>query len=335
MTQQWRAQFDAEVSFANGGGLRTDGFRLDIPGHTITDDELAALLVRHLGLLMVADVRISNKTLIQEPHKGGRGLPTSAGPTAATSPAAAGAVDTEGAAGAGGTEGAAGPHGRGGRRLVELSHVITDGMTTLPGWPAPRVTEWLTRDASRANYAPGTEFQVARIDMIANTGTYVDTPSHRYADGADLAGTPLERLADLPGIVVRVPAGTRAIDRLMLAPYEVAGRAVLLHTGWSAHFGTDGYAAPEAPYLTGDGARALLEAGAALVGIDSINIDDMSPASAGERPAHSTLLAAGVPIVEHLTGLDALPPEGFRFTAAPPQVAGMGTFPVRAFAVVG
>ncbi|MER5333114.1 cyclase family protein [Micromonospora sp. NPDC002717] len=302
MSGQWRAQFDAEVTFANGGGLRTDGFRLDIPGREIGDDELAALFVRHLGLLMVAEVRISGKTIIEEPHKGGRGV--------------------------------VGEASGGGRRLVELSHVITDGMVTLPGWPAPRIGDWLTLEASRANYAPGTEFQVARIDMIANTGTYLDTPAHRYAEGADLAGTPLDRLADLPGIVVRVPAGTRAIDRLLLAPYDVAGRAVLLHTGWDAHFGTDRYGAPEAPHLTGDGARSLVEAGAALVGIDSINIDDMSPAAAGERPAHSTLLAAGVPIVEHLTGLDALPPEGFRFTAAPPRVAGMGTFPVRAFAVL-
>ncbi|MEU4712734.1 cyclase family protein [Micromonospora purpureochromogenes] len=303
MGEQYRAQFDAEVTFANGGGLRTDGFRLDIPGREIDDEALAALFVLHLGLLMVADVRITGRTIIEEPHKGGRGV--SADP------------------------------GDAGRRLVELSHVISDGLTTLPGWPAPRISEWLTREASRANYAPGTEFQVGRIDMIANTGTYLDTPAHRWAEGVDLTGVPLDRLADLPGLVVRVPAGTRAVDRLLLAPYDVAGRAVLLHTGWSAHFGTDRYGAPDAPYLTGDGARALVEAGAALVGVDSINIDDMSPASGGERPAHSALLAAGIPIVEHLTGLDALPPDGFRFTAAPPMVAGMGTFPVRAFAVVG
>ncbi|MEV6370224.1 cyclase family protein [Micromonospora musae] len=301
MSEQWRAQFDAEVSFANGGGLRTEGFRLDLPGREIGDADLAALLVRHLGLLMVAEVRISNVTIIQEPHKGGRGV--------------AGAEP-------------------GGRRLVELSHVIHDGLVTLPGWPAPRVSEWLTREASRANYAPGTEFQVGRIDMIANTGTYLDTPAHRFPDGADLTGVPLDRLADLPGIVVRVPLGARALDRLMLAPYDVAGRAVLLHTGWAAHFGTARYGAPEAPHLTGEAARALAEAGAALVGIDSINIDDMGPAANGERPAHTALLAAGIPIVEHLTGLDALPPDGFRFTAAPPRVAGMGTFPVRAFAVI-
>ncbi|MEV0002411.1 cyclase family protein [Micromonospora sp. NPDC050980] len=298
---EYRAVFDAEVVFVNGGGLRTDGFRLDVPGPGITDDELRALLVRHLGLLMVGEVRISNRTVVEEAHKGGRGV---------------------------------GRAPSGGRRLVELSHDITDGLVTLPGWPAPRITDWLTREASRERYAPGVEFHVGRIDMIANTGTYVDTPSHRFADGPDLTGVPLDRLADLPGLVVRVPAGTRAVDRLLLAPYQVAGQAVLLHTGWDAHFGTDRYAAPQAPYLTGDGASWLVEAGAALVGIDSINIDDMTPAAAGERPAHTGLLAAGIPIVEHLTGLDALPPTGFRFTAAPPRVAGMGTFPVRAFAVV-
>ncbi|MFI7425658.1 cyclase family protein [Micromonospora sp. NPDC049836] len=302
MVEQYRAQFDAEVTFANGGGLRTEGFRLDIPGREITDSELAALFVRHLGLLMVAEVRISGKTIIAEPHKGGRGTGT--------------------------------PAAGGGRRLIELSHVISDGMVTLPGWQPPRITDWLTREASRGRYAPGVEFHVARIDLIANTGTYLDTPAHRWADGPDLTGVPLDRLADLPGLVVRVPAGTRAVDRLLLAPYDVAGRAVLLHTGWDAHFGTDRYAAPDAPYLTGDGADWLVEAGAALVGIDSINIDDMTPAAAGQRPAHSGLLAAGIPIVEHLTGLAALPPEGFRFTAAPPRVAGMGTFPVRAFATV-
>ncbi|MFG1839207.1 cyclase family protein [Micromonospora sp. NPDC049175] len=300
--RQWRAQFDAQVSFANGGGLRTEEFRLDIPGPEISDDDLAALFVRHLGLLMVAEVRISAKTIIEEPHKGGRGV----------------AVEESGSD----------------RRLVELSHVISDGMITLPGWPAPRISDWLTFAASRANYAPGTEFHVARIDMIANTGTYLDTPAHRWAGGDDLAGVSLSRLADLPGVVVRVPAGTRAVDRLMLAPYEVAGCAVLLHTGWDVHFGTERYGDPEAPYLTGDAAQALADAGAALVGIDSINIDDMGPTAGGVRPAHSTLLAAGIPIVEHLTGLDALPPSGFRFTAAPPRVAGMGTFPVRAFALV-
>ena len=221
------------------------------------------------------------------------------------------------------------------RRLVELSHVIRDGMVTYPGWPGPTIREWLTREASRPRYAPGVEFRASEITMIGNTGTYLDAPSHRWADGADLAGVPLERLADLPGVVVRVPRGVRAVDRGLLTGYEVAGRAVLLHTGWDERFGTDRYGDPEHPYLTGRGAEWLAGSGALLVGIDSVNIDDTSPAGGGTRPAHSALLAAGIPIVEHLRGLADLPPDGFRFTAAPPLVEGMDGFPVRAFAVVG
>ena len=211
----------------------------------------------------------------------------------------------------------AGPDDGSRRRLVELSHVVADGMTTLPGWPAPTDHRLLTREASRANYAPGTEFQIGRIDMVANTGTYLDTPAPPLRRTAPTSpALPLDRLADLPGVVVRVPAGTARGRPAALAPYDVAGRAVLLHTGWDAHFGTDRYARRRRPFLTGDGAAALVDAGAALVGIDSLNIDDMSPAAAS-GPAHTPLLAAGIPIVEHLTGLDALPADGFRFTAAP------------------
>jgi arylformamidase len=217
--------------------------------------------------------------------------------------------------------------------MVELSHVIRDGMPTYPGWPGPSVTEWLTREASQARYAEGTSFHVGQVSMIGNTGTYVDMPSHRWADGVDLAGMPLNRLADLPGIVVRIP-DVRAIDRPLIAPYEVRGRAVLLHTGWDRHFGTDRYGDPAHPHLTGSAAEWLVAEGAALVGIDSVNLDDDSPAAAGLRPAHSALLRAGIPVVEHLCGLDQLPANGFRFTAAPPRIAGMDSFPVRAFAVI-
>lgn len=223
----------------------------------------------------------------------------------------------------------AGP--RNGGRLVDLSHPIHDGMVTYPGLPGPEIGDHLSRDASRSHYAEGTEFHIGRISMVANTGTYVDVASHRFADGADLAATPLTGLVDLPGVVVRVPAGPTAVDPLLLAPFEVAGRAVLLHTGWDRHWGAPRYGAGGHPYLTGDAADLLADKGAALVGIDSVNIDDTTD---GTRPAHTTLLRHGIPIVEHLRGLDALPPHGFRFHAAPPMVVGMGSFPVRAYAVL-
>ncbi|MGL5857011.1 MAG: cyclase family protein [Angustibacter sp.] len=220
----------------------------------------------------------------------------------------------------------------GASRFVELSHVITDGMTTYPGLPEPRITPHLTRQASREVYALGTEFAIDRISMVGNTGTYLDSPFHRYADGVDLAGLPLESVADLPAIVVRTAGSPqRAVDVPVLEAHDVAGRAVLLHTGGDARWGTPQYL-DDAPYLTGAGARWLADRGAALVGIDAVNIDDVD---GNDRPAHSALLAAGVPVVEHLTGLGQLPPSGFRFTAVPPRVAGFGTFPVRAFAVLG
>ncbi|HEX8306598.1 MAG TPA: cyclase family protein [Jatrophihabitans sp.] len=218
-----------------------------------------------------------------------------------------------------------------GRRWVELSHVISDGMVTYPGIPAPQITPHLTHEASRQVYAPGTEFALDRISMIGNTGTYLDSPYHRYADGVDLAGLPLTALADLPAVVVRTTGSTgRAVDVRALAALEVRGCAVLLHTGGDRHWGMPDYA-KDAPYLTEAGADWLVAHGARLVGIDSVNIDDTSD---GARPAHSILLAAGIPIVEHLTGLEQLPPTGARFTAAPPRVAGFGTFPVRAYASV-
>ena len=215
--------------------------------------------------------------------------------------------------------------------LVELSHPIHDGMITYPGLPGPEITDHLSREASRGRYAPGTEFHIGRISMVANTGTYLDTRSHRFADGPDLAGTPLDRLADLPGVVVRVPDGVTAVDAALLAPHVIGGAAVLIRSGWDRHWGTPAYGAGGHPFLTRDGAQWLADGGASLVGIDSVNIDDIGD---GARPAHTVLLDHGIPIVEHLRGLDALPPTGFRFHAAPPLVAGLGTFPVRAYAVL-
>jgi kynurenine formamidase len=221
------------------------------------------------------------------------------------------------------------------RRVVELCHVVRHGMVTYPGLPGPEIVDYLSRESSRASYAPGTEFQIGQITMVANTGTYLDVPFHRFPHGADLAQVPLPRLVDLPGLLVRATEDRRhrGIGRELFEPYdaEVTGRAVLVHTGWDRHWGTDRYGQPSHPYLTAAGVAWLVNRRPALVGIDSVNVDDMADPA---RPAHTGLLAAGIPIVEHLRGLDALPERGFRFHAPPVAIAGMGTFPVRAYALV-
>jgi len=220
-----------------------------------------------------------------------------------------------------------------GRRIVDLSHVIRAGAVTYPGLPAPVIRPHLTREESRSHYAPGTEFAMDVIEMIGNTGTYLDSPFHRYAEGADLAGLDLATLVDLPAEVFHLAdAAERGIPASVFRDRELAGAAVLLHTGWDARFGAPEYG-PPAPYLTAEAAEHLVARGVALVGIDSVNIDDV--VDGGPRPAHSALLAAGIPVVEHLTNLGGLPSSGARFTAAPPAVAGFGTFPVRAFATIG
>ena len=216
-------------------------------------------------------------------------------------------------------------------RLIDVSHVVEHGMITYKGLPAPIICDYLSREASRANYAPGTEFQIGKIEMVANTGTYVDSPFHRFADGKDLAELPLESLADLPGVVIRVdPAPGRAITAAAFAGWDLAGRAVLVHTGWAQHWRTDQYHTGH-PFLTEDAAAHLRAAGVALVGIDSFNIDDTTD---GRRPVHTTLLGGEIPIAEHLTHLDRLPDHGFRFFAVPVKVKAFGTFPVRAFGLL-
>lgn len=295
-----RARFDFVIRFSNGGGLQGEDFRLDIAGDDIDDDALAAAIVRELRLLMVERVEIHNKRIVRERHRGSS------------------AVEAADAA-----------RGQGAPRLLDLSHTIEHGMVTYRGLPAPLICDYLSRAESRAHYEEGTEFQIGRIDMVANTGTYIDMPFHRHADGHDLAGLPLERAADLPGLLVRVTGNAGlAIDWTHLAPFDCRGHAVLVHTGWDRHWRSDAYFENH-PFLTEKAAIWLRDNGAALVGIDSYNIDDTRTR---RRPAHTVLLAAGIPIVEHLTGLDALPASGFRFSAVPPKIRGMGTFPVRAHA---
>lgn len=214
-------------------------------------------------------------------------------------------------------------------RFVDCSHTIEDGMVTYPGIPGPRIAEYLTREASRANYEPGTEFVFGSIEMIGNTSTYLDTPYHRFAEGFDLADLGLASVADLPGLCVRSSA--QAVTAGLLGASDVRGRAVLFCTGWDEHWRTERYGDPDHPFLADDTVEVLVDGGAALVGIDSVNVD---ATTSGARPAHTRLLDAGIPVVEHLTGLDRLVGADFRFFAVPPKVRAFGTYPVRAFAIV-
>jgi kynurenine formamidase len=215
--------------------------------------------------------------------------------------------------------------------IIDLSHVITDGMVTYKGLPGPHICDFISREQSAANYDDGSTFQIGRIDMVANTGTYVDVPSHRFADGKDLSEMGVEAFANIPGIVVRKPFESGlAVDADAFEGLEVEGKAVLVATGWDRNWGSEAYYSDHS-FLTPEAAEYLIANGAALVGIDSHNIDDTRVRT---RPVHAALLGAGIPICEHMTNLGALPDSGFRFAAAPPKVKGMGTFPVRAYAVI-
>lgn len=215
------------------------------------------------------------------------------------------------------------------RELIDLSHEIEAGMVTYPGLPAPVVTDHLSRDASRERYRGEAEFHIGRIEMVANTGTYIDAPSHRFEGAADIGALPLARVAFLRGVLVHLRE--RALTVEHLAALDLRGAALLVHTGWSQHWRRDTYGRADHPYVSRAAAAFLSSSGVALVGIDSVNIDDMADMS---RPAHTLLLRASIPVVEHLTNLDALGDRPFTFFAVPAPVRGMGTFPVRAFAAM-
>jgi kynurenine formamidase len=217
-----------------------------------------------------------------------------------------------------------------GKKLIDLSHEVEHGMTTYKGLPAPILCDFLSREDSRKHYSPGTEFNIGKIEMVANTGTYVDSPFHRFADGIDLSELPLESLADLEGVIVRVQNLGRAISAQAFNGIHLRGKAVLVHTSWARHWRTDQYFEGHT-FLTKDAAEFLTESGAAFIGIDTYNIDDTTD---GTRPVHTTLLGNRIPICEHMRGLENLPDRGFRFHAAPVKVKAMGTFPVRAYAVL-
>ncbi|HVZ60259.1 MAG TPA: cyclase family protein [Terriglobales bacterium] len=293
-----RVQFDFEIDFSNGGGIQGQEFRLDIDGDDITDQELADYIIKDLRLLMAGKVRILNKKVILESHK-----------RAGTRP----------------IEELSGSYSR----FIDLSHTITSGLITYKGLPAPLICDYLSREASRQLYDEGTSFQIGKIEMVANTGTYLDSPFHRFQEGKDISELDLPALAQLEAVVVRAEGMPgRAVDRQTFVPIDVRGKAVLVHTGWAKHWATGQYFEGHS-FLTEGAAVYLKEQGAVLVGIDSLNIDDIS---GGARPVHTVLLGAGIPIVEHLCNLHSLPITGFTFTAVPVKVKGMGTFPVRAFA---
>ena len=295
---QYRAHFDARIEFANGGDLTANGFRLDLPS---ASSNVEQLLVQHLGLALVSSVELTNLSIVEEAHRGSRSVIE---PVEIT--------------------------GRG--TLIDLSHVIHDGLVTYPGLPAPVITPHLTREDSKAKYAPGTQFAMDIITMIGNTGTYLDSPFPRYEGGTDRSGLSRDTLVDQPVEVFHLTDSvSRGIAASVFWDRPIAGKAVLLHTGWDRFFGTPDYL-KGAPFLTPEGVDYLVSQNVTLVGIDSLNIDDTE--SGGERPAHTGLLAAGIHVVEHLRGLEQLPPSGALFSAVPPKVEGFGTFPVRAYARV-
>jgi arylformamidase len=293
-----RVQFDFEVEFSNGGGIQGQGFRLDIDGDDIPDHDLADYIIKDLRLLMVGEVRILNKQIIQERHK-------RKSTTANTSGSQS--------------------------KLIDLSHMIENAMETYPGFPRPRISDYLSYEASEGHYAPGVIFHIGRVDMVANTGTAIDIPAHRFPGKPDVAGLPIDSVADLDGVVIRLDGMTgRAISRQALAACNVRGRAVLIETGIGKSWGSLTYF-KEHPYLTRDAAEYLRDEGAVLVAIDSLNIDDTNDP---HRPVHSILLDAGILIVENICNLEQLPTEGFRFSAVPMKLQGMTAFPIRAWARV-
>lgn len=301
----YRAVFDAHITFVNGGSLTAEGFRLDVPEPGISEQDLARLLVQHLGVALAGEVQFKQLRIVAEQHKGSRGV--------RDQPPVASDV---------------------GYLLVDLSHTIREGVVTLPEVPPPTITSLPSREDPSQRFATGTTFALGTISLPGDTGPHFDTPFHRYEDGSGLSQVELQSVVDVPTEVFHLTdAGERGVPASVFYDRDVRGKAVLLHTGWDRHFGSQQYE-DHAPFLRADGAEYLTSQGVRLVGIDSISLDDTSAAALGEGPAHAMLLEAGIYIVEHLTGLHAVPARGGTFTAVPLKVAQFGTFPVRAFAKV-
>ncbi|WP_336838025.1 cyclase family protein [Sphingobacterium siyangense] len=291
-----RVKFDFEIFFTNGGSIKGEDFRLDISGDDIIDSALADYIVEDMQLLMVGKVNILNKEILIEPHK--------------RKPIDESVAEDF---------------------LIDLSHTIENGLITYKGLPAPIICDYLSREQSKQNYDSDTSFQIGKIEMVTNTGTYIDCPFHRFADGKDTAQTVLKDFAQLDAVMIHIPfTETLKITEDHLKNREIRNKAVLIQTGWDKHWNTELYYQNH-PFLTEQAAMYLRDCKVKLVGIDSHNIDDTDGRT---RPVHTVLLGAGILIVEHLCNLNKLPAENFTFTAAPPKFKGVGTFPVRAFASV-
>ncbi len=289
-----RVKFDFEIYFTNGGSIKGEDFRLDILGDDISDKELIDYIVQDLRLLMVGETKILNKEIITEPHKR---KPINKKPEK--------------------------------EFLIDLSHTIENELITYKGLPAPIICDYLSRENSKQFYEEGTEFQIGKIEMVTNTGTYIDCPFHRFENGKDLSEVGLEFFTDLDAIVIRIPhTETIEITEEYLKNYEIRNRAVLIQTGWDEFWNTENYYENH-PHLTENAAKYLRDCSVKLVGIDSHNIDSTKGKT---RPVHTTLLGAEILIVEHLCNLYLLPIDGFTFSAIPPKFKGVGTFPVRAMA---
>jgi|ERR1039458_2818977 kynurenine formamidase len=289
-----RVKFDFEIYFTNGGSIKGEDFRLDIVGDDISDKALSDYIVEDLRLLMAGQTKILNKEIFNEPHKR-KPIKENVGKGL----------------------------------FIDLSHTIQDGLVTYKGLPAPIVCDYLSREDSKQFYEGGTEFQIGKIEMVTNTGTYIDCPFHRFEKGKDLSEVRLECFTDLDAIVISVPfSETLEITEEHLKNHEIRNRAVLIHTGWDSNWNTEKYYENH-PYLTGGAAKYLRDCSVKLVGIDSHNIDSTLGKT---RPVHTTLLGAEILIVEHLCNLYLLPKNGFIFSAIPPKFKGVGTFPVRAMA---
>lgn len=290
-----RVKFDFEIFFTNGGSIKGDDFRLDIAGDDIPDHELADYIVKDMRLLMVGETKILNKEIITEAHKR---KPFNADPARSL--------------------------------LIDLSHTIEHGLVTYKGLPAPIVCDYLSREDSKKFYEEGTQFQIGKIEMVTNTGTYLDCPFHRFENGKDLSEITLESFTDLPATTIRAPyQESLAITIEHVKNAEIRNRAVLLHTGWGDdHWNTEKYYENH-PFVTQEAAEYLRDCRVKLVGIDSHNIDDTRGKS---RPTHTTLLGAEILIVEHMCNLNLLPDDRYTFSAIPPKFKGVGTFPVRAMA---